>query len=351
MQKDLSILEAKFEAQKLAFGPIYFQAVMAMKKLGILQLIGRSRKGISIDQIAKKLNLSCYGVEVLIEAATSAGVVEILEETKIKLTKVGVILNSDQLTKVNLNFVNDICYEAAKFTTESIQNNKPEGLKVFGDWDTLYLGLNELPENAKKSWFDFDHYYSDDAFNDALEIVFEEKPKNIYDVGGNTGKWSLACCEYDSEVKVKILDLPTQIKVTSENLSQYEYSNRISYHPINLLDNSQIFPEGADVVWMSQFLDCFSENEIYNIINKIVKAIDKDTSVFILEPFIDNQKYPAAEYSLIATSLYFTTVANGNSKMYRQNKMIEIAQKAGLRLIKTNQLIGNSFHTILQFKL
>jgi hypothetical protein len=35
-----------------------------------------------------------------------------------------------------------------------------------------------------------------------------------------------------------------------------------SFYPANLLDEKTVFPKGFDAIWMSQFLDCFSETEI-----------------------------------------------------------------------------------------
>ena len=40
--------------------------------------------------------------------------------------------------------------------------------KVFGDWGTIYAGLSALPEEARTSWFKWDHYSSDAAFAQAL---------------------------------------------------------------------------------------------------------------------------------------------------------------------------------------
>ena len=41
------------------------------------------------------------------------------------------------------------------------------------------------------------------------------------------------------------------------------------------------------------------------------------TETVVEEPIWDKQRFEAAAYSLQATSLYFTCIANGNSKMYR----------------------------------
>lgn len=350
MKKEISAIDAKFEAQKIAFGPMYFQSVIALRDLGILEFINGHRKGVSISTIIEKLDVSEYGVDLLIEAAEILGVVECFDEGKVKITKIGFFLLKDEMTKVNVNFMNDVCYMGAKAMTESIKNGKPEGLKVLGDWPTIYEGLSVLPEPAKKSWFEFDHYYSDGAFPEALKIVFSKKTGTLFDIGGNTGKWSFACCGYDADVKIKILDLPVQLKVAKQNATERGLLERIEFYPINLLDTEQKIPQGADVIWMSQFLDCFSKEEIVCILKNAYQAASEDTRVFILEPFFDNQNYPAAHFSLVATSLYFTIMANGNSKMYRIEVMKSLVKEAGFEVVETYPLIGDSYHTILECK-
>jgi len=348
MKKEISAIDAKYEAQKIAFGPMYFQSVIALRDLGILEFINNNRKGVAVSTIIEKLDVSEYGVELLIEAAEILGVVECFEEGMVRITKIGFFLLKDEMTRVNLNFMNDVCYLGAKSMTDSIKTGKPEGLKVMGNWSTIYEGLSELPEPAKKSWFGFDHYYSDGAFPSALKIVFSKPTGTIFDVGGNTGKWSFACCGYDPNVKVTIFDLPVQLNVAKQNAEDKGLIDRIAFHPINLLDPGQKIPKGADVIWMSQFLDCFSKEEIVGILKNAWQAAGKETRLYILEPFFDNQNFPAAHYSLVATSLYFTTMANGNSKMYRLEVMKSLVNEAGFDIVETYPLIGDSYHTILE---
>jgi len=349
--KEFSAIDAKYEAQKIAFGPIFFQAVVALQQLEVLPLICKNKRGIAISQICDELSLSEYGVRVLLEAAECAGAIEYQDLDHVNATMTGYFLSSDMMTKVNMNFVNDVCYQGAFHLAESIKTGKPAGLKVFGNWPTVYEGLSQLPDNIKKSWFEFDHYYSDEAFRDALKIVFEEKPKMLFDIGGNTGKWAIACCGFDDEVKVKILDLPGQLNVSKKNAKERDLLDRIEFHEINLLDTAQKIPKGADAVWMSQFLDCFSEDEIVAILKNVKVASDADTNIYILETFIDNQRFPAAKLCLTATSLYFTCIANGNSKMYSLSVMEKLVEKAGLKVVETYPLIGDSYHTVLKCKI
>ena len=79
--------------------------------------------------------------------------------------------------------------------------------------------------------------------------------------------------------------------------------------------------------------------------------MSKEARVYIMETFIDNQRFPAATYSLVATSLYFTAIANGNSKMYNSETFKYISNKAGFKCVKEHHLHNESYHTILELRL
>ena len=357
-------IDAKFEAQRIAFSPMTFQAIRALIELGLLQKISDSGDdGITIKELAQASGISEYGVGVLCEMALGMGVLKIGNDGettedesasglgKLVLGKVGWFLLEDDLTKVNFNFTNDICYKGAFNLIDSIKNGKPEGLKVFGDkWTTVYEALSTLPEREKKSWFEFDHFYSDVAFPEALPIVYAKKPKHLFDIGGNTGKWAIASCKYDKDVHVSIVDLPGQTAVAEKNAKDAGFADRISFVSGNVLDVNIKLPAGADAVWMSQFLDCFSLHQITKILTKIYNSVDENCDVFVMEPLWDMQKFEGESYALQATSLYFTCIANGNSKMYRYGELVEAIEKAGFRLVTAHHNLGSNFYSILNFR-
>jgi ubiquinone/menaquinone biosynthesis C-methylase UbiE len=340
-------LEAKFEAQKIAFGPIMFQATVALRNLGILKTVcDHKRRGISIKEVAEKTEVSEYGVKVLLEAGLSIGLVYVVED-KFFCTKVGWFVLNDTLTRVNIDFTNDVNYLGFAKLEESIKTGEPKGLETFGNWSTIYEGLSKLPEQAKKSWFAFDHFYSDMAFPEILPIIFNSNPKKGLDVGGNTGKFAIKCAESNPDIEITILDLPNQLKVANENIKERGFSDRISGHPIDLLDHSIAYPTGYDFVWMSQFLDCFSLEDIVALINKGKEALTENGKLYILETYWDKQRFEASTYSLHATSLYFTCLANGRSQMYHHNDMLQLIEKAGMIVEKEYEEIGIS-HTLYQ---
>ncbi len=351
-------IDAKFRAQEIAFSPMTFQAVRAMIELGLLQKISDAGdEGITVKQLSADSGISEYGVGVLSEMALGMGVIKLNKEAaekneeKLILGKVGWFLLEDDLTKVNFNFTNDICYKGAFDLMDSVKNGKPEGLKVFGNqWTTVYEALSTLPDREKKSWFDFDHFYSDVAFPEALPIVYKNKPKRLFDIGGNTGKWAIASCKYDPDVKVSIVDLPGQTAVAMKNAKDAGFEDRIDFVSGNVLDTTTKLPSGANAVWMSQFLDCFSLHQITKILTKIYNSVDENCDVYVMEPLWDMQKFEGEAYSLQATSLYFTCIANGNSKMYRYGELTDAIEKAGFHLVTAHHNLGSNFYSILNFR-
>ena len=200
----------------------------------------------------------------------------------------------------------------------------------------------------QKSWFGFDHFYSDHSFDQALQIVFSNKPKTLLDVGGNTGRWALRCVDFDDNVNVTIMDLPQQLEMMKNFTKDKKGFERIDGYGINLLDNAQQFPTNKhyDIIWMSQFLDCFGEDEILSIVSRAAKIMDKDSRLCIMETFWDRQNYPAAAFALTMTSLYFTALANGNSKMYHSDDMERLVKKAGLEVETIHDGLGHG-HSIM----
>ena len=352
----IDAVNAKFEAQKIAFAPLSFQAARALRDMGILDEISNARKkGITISELSQKLNISLYGVGVLVEMGLGMGAIKIhkdSEEDDLRLTlgKIGFFLMKDEMTQVNMDFSQDICYRGAENLEESIRTGKPAGLPHLGPWKTVYEGLSQLTDQQKKSWFDFDHFYSDLAFPEALPIVYEKPVKRLFDIGGNTAKWAIASCKYNADVQVSIIDLPGQTAVAEKNAAAAGFADRINTISCNVLNDTTEFPKGADAVWMSQFLDCFSLKQVTKILTKIHRAATPETDIYVLEPLWDKQRFEAAAYSLQATSLYFTCIANGNSKMYRYAELKQAIEAAGFELKEAHHNVGPNAYSLLRFR-
>ncbi|GFE89887.1 methyltransferase [Steroidobacter agaridevorans] len=329
---DKPLYEAIIDAQKLAFAPLAFHAALALRDLGILQgLADAKAAGATAEHLAQVTRLPLYGVKVLLESGVVCDLVA-LEDDRFRIRQLGMLVLRDQMTRVNMDFAADVCYRGMAHLKETVTSGKPAGLREFGPWTTVYEGLSKLPPQARQSWFAFDHYYSDHMFPTALPLLFAERPKRLLDVGANTGKFALACFEHDPAVSVCLLDLPGQLAVARQAIDAQGHATRATYHPIDFLDRSLEFPGGQDAIWMSQFLDCFGEDEIVSILERARRALAPGGRLYIVDTYWDNQQHAAARFVLTMTSLYFACLANGNSKMYSVNEMRTCVQRAGLRI-------------------
>ncbi|MCL1066381.1 SAM-dependent methyltransferase [Shewanella olleyana] len=347
--KKISAFDAKFEAQKIAFAPVSFQVARCLSQFGILEQVDATGdEGMTLQQLVEANELSEYAIHVLLDMGLSMGLFW-CKDDHYRLDKTGHFLLHDDMASKNLNFIHDVCYQGLFELEASLKQGNAAGLKHLGDWETIYPGLSQLPEQIKRSWFEFDHYYSDHAFDSLLPLIFKSKPQHIVDVGGNTGKWAFACTSFDSKVKVTIMDLPGQLAVAMENARTNEVAERVLPFETDLLDDKKPFYQGADLYWMSQFLDCFSKQQIVTILKRTVAAMKPNSELCILETYWDRQPYEAGAFCVNATSLYFTAIANGYSRMYHSKDMLKMISEAGLYVDEDIDNIGLG-HTLLRCK-
>jgi len=275
----------------------------------------------------------------------------VIKENKLyKLSKIGFFLENDKMTKINMDYNHYVNYKGLYDLDKSIKESKPIGLQVFGDWETIYPNLSTLPPKVKKAWFDFDHFYSDSAFDDAIEILKTFNPKRVMDIGGNTGKFSICFAKNSIDTYVTILDLPQQIKVAQENIKKNNLEERVKFYPLDILDHTTQIPKGFDIIWMSQFIDCFSQEDAIKILSRVAKSMNKNTRLCILEPLWDRQRFDTSSYCIINTSPYFTAMANGCSKMFNSTDLYSYIEQAGLIVEESFDNLGFS-HTLLKCKI
>jgi len=345
----MSALEAISQAQFIAFAPYVFQASVLLRDTGILGEVEQARQeGITLEAVAAKVDRPQYAVRVLLEAGLGIKLVY-CRDGRYFLSKLGHFFLNHPMTRVNTDFMRDVCYDGAQDMADSLRDGKPRGLRHLGDWETIYQGLFLLSGKAGTSWYAFDHYYSDNAFPEALPIVFERRPGKMLDIGCNTGKWTLQCLAHDPEVRIGMVDLQGQLDLAKKNVDEAGHADRVTYHPQDILSSDTQLPEGYDTIWMSQFLDCFADDEIVFILEKCRRALPDDGRVFINETFWDRQRFEASAFSLQMTSLYFTTMANGNSQMYDSRIFAGFIDRAGFEIVRQTDDVGLS-HTILELK-
>ena len=347
---DMSAVKALQKAQYLAVSPFIFQAVVSMKRFGILAHFGKMNccESVSRGELAEIAGISDYAVSVLMDLAVVADLVICNDDGSYTPTKVCHYLANDRMTNVNLDFSADLCYEGLKYLPESLQNGSPKGLKVFtSSYNTIYPFISSLPPKSREAWLNFDHYYSDNVFGLILPVLFRERKfTHINDIGGNTGRFAIEAANFDKDVRVTIIDLPQQCELAENNVLEHGLSERIDTYPVNILDESTVLPTDGDLWWMSQFLDCFSHDQIVDVLTMVYNAMDDGAMLAVCEIFGDRQTNDIARLVIEANSLYFTALANGVSRFYHSDEFLKMVTDIGFKVYKEKDGIGLA-HTLL----
>ncbi len=315
---------------------------MARERGLLASLKAAGADGLSPEEASRSTGLGIYAARVLLEGCAAAGAAT-EEGGRFRLGGAGLLLLDDALVRANLDFSHDVCFQGAFRLEESLDSGAPEGLKVFGPWDTIYEGLEELPERVRRSWLAFDHLYSDGAFPTALERVLDRPVRRLLDVGGNTGRWAMRCLAARADLEVTLADHPAVARRAAEAAHGAGLGARLIPWGADLLDPSLAFPAGFDVVWMSQFLDCFAEEDAVGLLRRGREALAPGGRLMVLEPCWDRQPNAAAKDAVMAVSLYFTCMANGRSRMFHSSDLERAFAAAGLK-VEARETIG--YHTL-----
>ena len=97
---------------------------------------------------------------------------------------------------------------------------------------------------------------------------------------------------------------------------------------------------------MSQFLVCFALDEVRHILKRGAAALAEGGSLWIMDNYWDRQRNAVAQYALHGTSIYFTAIANGTSRVYSAEHMLECIADAGLDVVGEYERLGIGGHTL-----
>lgn len=339
--------EARAIANYISCSPFLFQGIATLRDSGLLRhSYDRRRKGVTLAEAAEVSGISEYGVKILRDLGRSIGLFWDRPGERFAGTHLAHFFLEDELTKVNFEFSQHFAWGGLDKLQEALTSGTPAGLSEFGDWPTVYPAVPTLPEAAREAWYAFDHFYSDSAFLPALDVVFRDPPAQLVDIGGNTGRFARQCLARNPDVHVVVQDLPGQLGVAKKQFRDAGWVDRFSLHAADALDESQPFHRGANAAWMSQFLCCFSPEQIVSILRRAHDALADGGRIYVLETFWDRQHQPSADYVLHATSLYFACFANGNSRMYESADFLGFVAEAGLKAVEQHDGLGEA-HTLL----
>ncbi len=311
----------------LVYGFRLPKIIFSALELDIFNVMGKQTW--TISRLAKQLNASHRGMEILCRNLASVGL----------------------LQKVQTG------YQASMFTKTYLQKDSADYRgdylalmqRQWGEWSRLTevvkSGIpidNQEPETPeyRRSFTWAMHHRSQDLAQQVAKQIRMKSARSFLDLGGGPGTYALAFLQNNPHLQATVLDRQAALEVAQMLANQVSAGSRLSFQAGNFLEDK--IPGTYDIVWYSNVLHIYSPSENLKIFRKIKRALKPGGRLLIQDTFLqDAQGLRPLETNLFAvTMLLYTDTGN----TYSLQDVRTWLHKAGLsrtRLIRLTQGTGD----------
>ena len=288
-------------------------AIIAAVQLGLFKAIGGI--SMSIQEIVDAIHSSLSATSILVE----------------ELTNVGYLVR--QMTEGGVKYTNGPIPNAW-LTNESSIDHSAAILLLSETWRHLG-GLEEIVRSGPR--LSLPERYSDPsvlklyirhmknlallgADRIAKNIPIDHGAKDLLDIGGSHGLYSIAICKQNPEVKATVFDLPDSLSETAGNVSREGLTGRVGVLAGDFFKD----PLGGpyDVILLFQILHGQSPEEDIRILDKVSKALKSKGQLIILG---FDKKDPPGDW---ATAFSMNVLIHGG-RVYSYDEIVQWLKETG----------------------
>lgn len=302
------------ETKMLSFamtGHLSFQGLWSGVKLGLFEMLGDHKDGLTVKEIAQLAELEHQPATVVLSILTALGLVTKWGK-KFKISDVAssYLLKESPKSMVDVIALHaEVIYPTLVNSVQSLKENKNLGLeKLPGQGETLYERLASYPE---------------------LETIFQKAmasmPSNLYlaeemrienchhlcDAGGANGRNAIAIAQRQTDLKITIFDLPTVCQGATDNISKNALEDRINTHPGDIFVDD--FPSGVDGILYAH-ISTISKKKNIDFFKRAYDALPQGGRLFVYT-MVPNEE-ETGPLSVVTGSLYFHVLASGEGMMF-----------------------------------
>jgi SAM-dependent methyltransferase len=118
----------------------------------------------------------------------------------------------------------------------------------------------------------------------AQRLPAPPSPRDMLDIGGSHGFFSVSMCRRHANLKTMILDLPEAVRHAAPILAEEKMGDRVVHRPGNAL-TEDLGEQSVDIVFMSQLVHHFTDQQNRDLMKKISRAL-RPAGVCVMLDFI-----------------------------------------------------------------
>ncbi|MGH4031048.1 methyltransferase [Actinomycetota bacterium Odt1-20B] len=207
--------------------------------------------------------------------------------------------------------------------TEAVRSNAPT------TWDPARqksLFDNESPELLDSFWEGMHSLSSSTARVLARSADFTPY-RNLLDLGGGSGAYSIELCRAHPELRATVLDLPHVCPVADAHAAQAGLSDRVTTRPGDFLGDEPL-PQGHDLMLLSMILHDWDADTGRALLSRCRSALAPGGAVVISELMVDDRRDGPPAAALMGLNMLVETVGGEN---YTAGEYGEWLVEAGFR--------------------
>jgi len=310
----------------IAGGHSAFQLLWAGVELKVYDSLS-SNPGMTLNEIAEKIELSPYPCRVLLIGLTALGILK-REQGKYfnaPLTEQMLVKNKPGYFAPILGWQAHIVYPGLLDFVESLKQGKHVGLRHFpGEGNTLYERLVSNPV-LEKVFQDSMSALSVQANRHIVDAYDFGRFTHVVDAGGGDGTNAIALAKRYPNLKVTVYDSESVCRIAQQNIEAEGLSDRVSTWIGNFLTDP--FPPGVDAIMFCHILTIWSIERNQELLKKCWESLPANGAVVIFNMMGDDDD--SGPLSTALGSPYFLAIATGEGMLHAWKDYEQAMKAAG----------------------
>jgi 2-polyprenyl-3-methyl-5-hydroxy-6-metoxy-1,4-benzoquinol methylase len=294
------------------------RAIMTAAELGIYECIGKS--SVDPDKIASTCNTNPKATKQLLDCLVGVGYLKWSDGKYSIKPKYHKWL----LTESESNLIGKLRFQIYEW----------DWMANLESYVKTGKGIELHSMTDKKEWAAYQEGMRDLSVNLARELAgkisIPSEAKNLLDIGGSHGLFSIELCKKYKTLSSTILELQPAIEPASAIAKKYDTTGRVSYKAGNILQDD-IGKEKFDVVMINNVVHHFTDEQNRMVAKKITASL-KPGGIFLIGEFIRSEKPGEGGVVASTTGLYFSLTSYSGT--WSESEMESWMNEGGLKIQK-----------------
>ncbi|NUS43175.1 MAG: methyltransferase domain-containing protein [Mycobacteriaceae bacterium] len=305
----------------LVYAPNLAQALYAAHELGVFRYLADQQA--TPEAVAEHCGMPLESFEMLLGVLRAMDLVHVGAAGALELNPAVAPRLTGDLAR-HLPFQQEIVYPGLAHLAAALRSGTNSGVAAFpGAGATLYDRL--AGTRLERILHDHLHATSSEALPGLIGTGALGGVRHLLDIGGGTGTNALAVAHAHPDLEITIVDIPSVVKLASDNIAEHGLSERI--HAVAADVFVDRLPGGADAALLAHMLPIFTPGENIALLENLHHNLPDGGKVLIFDPMLDDDE--AGPLGSAAHRLYLNCIAAPGARLWSGKSYEEWLRAAG----------------------